>query len=259
MNEDAPLKGKKVLVPRSREQAKSFSKLVKGYGGIPVEIPLLDFVPVKVSDEIRSILDRLDSFDWIIFTSNVTVDTFLSFITDRQKAEMPKIAVIGKKTRDCLHHLGLSVDFTPKEYVAEGFVEEFLPFVKKGMNILIPKGNLARSYISSSLREKGANVEEVIIYQTVFPDESKVLIKEALMEDRLDVLTFTSPSTMDHFMETVKEYNLYPKLSNCIIGCIGPVTRQRIESFGLKVHCEPEEYTTDEMLKSISDFINKNC
>ncbi|MBU8879585.1 uroporphyrinogen-III synthase [Bacillus sp. FJAT-29790] len=248
-----PFIGKNVLVPRGKKQAKSFSDLVASYGGNPVEIPLIAFRPVEITEEALAKIAQLHTFDWIIFTSNIAVETFLSYVNLHQQKDFPKIAAIGEKTRSCLHRFGLQVDFMPSEYVAEGFVKEFLPFVKKGMKILIPKGNLARNYIYTALSEKGSHVDELIMYETYFPEESRQLIKEKA--GVLDILTFTSPSTVDHFMGEVKKNNLFHMLDNSVIGCIGPVTRAKVESYGLTVHTAPDVYTVPHMLENIIAYL----
>ena len=250
-----PLSGKTVLVPRGKAQAKSFSDLIEGYGGIPIEIPLLAFKPVEATDELQVILNQLHTYDWLILTSNVAVETFFSFINLAEEKKLPKIAVIGKRTENCIIKRGLNVEFTPKEFVAEGFVEEFLPHVKQGMKVLIPKGNLARDYICTSLMAAGAVVDEGVIYQTYFPEESKQLLKEKLATKSIDILTFTSPSTVDHLMEVVNGNKLQPLLKDCIIGCIGPITVERAKHYNLRVHSSPEVYTVDHMLKTIIDYL----
>lgn len=253
-----PLTGMSVLVPRGKGQAKAFSNMINGYGGIPIEIPLIAFKAVDHSSEITSIINVLHKYDWIIFTSNITVENFLSLIDSSQKENLPKIAAIGKKTEACLQEAGIHVDFIPTEFVAEGFIEDFLPIVQSGMKILIPKGNLARNIIYSALTEKGAIVDEVIIYETYFPDESRKKIIEVYSESTIDVLTFTSPSTVDHFMKVLIENNLFDKLKNSVIGCIGPITKDRIKSYGLEVHCEPKIYTVDHMLESVIEYLQKS-
>ncbi|WP_226677453.1 uroporphyrinogen-III synthase [Mesobacillus jeotgali] len=249
------LQNKTVMIPRGKAHAKSFSDLVKRNGGIPVEIPLIAFQPVKASEKLLKTLADLHTYNWIIFTSNVTVETFYSFLKKGQ-ALLPKIAVIGEKTKEALVDMGEKVDFVPEEYVAEGFVDEFLPHVKQGERILIPKGNLARDYISAALMEKGAIINEVIIYETYLPEESKGKLVKMLTEESLDILTFTSPSTIDHFMKIVEEHNLGSKLEHCIVACIGPVSKRKAEQRGLKVHAMPEKYTVEEMLKSVANFMN---
>jgi len=249
------LQNKTVMIPRGKAHAKSFSELVASNGGIPVEIPLIAFQPVAASEKLLKTLAKLHTYDWIIFTSNVTVETFYSFLKKGQ-ALLTKIAVIGEKTKEVLVDMGETVDFVPEEFVAEGFVDEFLPHVNQGDKILIPKGNLARDYISAALKEKGAIVDEIIIYETFMPDESRGKLVKMLSEKSLDILTFTSPSTIDHFMKIVEENQLRDKLEHCIVACIGPVSKRKAEQRGLKVHAMPEKYTVEEMLKSVANFIN---
>jgi uroporphyrinogen-III synthase len=255
MSQTLPLLGKRILVPRGKNEAKSFSTLVEKYGGVPMEIPLLAFRPILPAGKTEAMITNIHTYDWIIFTSNVTVETFLSFFSD--KASLPKIAVIGKRTEVVLKMKGYDVQFTPSEYVAEGFIKEFLPLVQKGMKVLIPKGNLARDLIAESLTSAGALVDEIIVYETYMPEESKSLLRRVISEGHLDILTFTSPSTVDHFMEVIKENNLQQQIEHCIISCIGPITKERIESVGLRVDVTPDTYTVEHMLKDISLYLVK--
>ncbi len=198
--------------------------------------------------ELKELLLKLHTYDWIIFTSNVTVDTFFEMTSENVKQKLPKVAVIGARTKEVLLEKGISVAFTPTEYVAEGFVKEFLPLIQPGMKVFIPKGNLARDYIAASLRKNGAIVTESIIYETYAPDESKKQLVEMLEKDELNVLTFTSPSTVDHFIEIVKENNLFDKLKPCLVACIGPVTTKKAIEAGLEVHVSPARYTVKDMV-----------
>jgi uroporphyrinogen-III synthase len=249
------LQNKTVMIPRGKAHSKSFAELVARNGGIPVEIPLIAFQPVAASQNLLNTLTNIHTYDWIIFTSNVTVETFYSFM-EKDNRLQPKIAVIGEKTKETLEDFGERVDFVPEEYVAEGFIEGFLPHVHLGEKILIPKGNLARDYISAALKKKGALVDEIIIYETFLPEESRGKLVKMLTDRSLDILTFTSPSTIDHFMKIVEEYNLRDELEHCIVACIGPVSKRKAEQWGLKVHAMPEKYTVEEMLKSIAKYIN---
>ena len=257
MTNSLPLRGKTVLVPRGEGQAKPFSDLVEKNGGIPIEIPLIAFRPVQFTNEIETLLTKLHTYDWIIFTSNVTVETFFSFLSEEEKKTFPKVAVIGKRTKEVLTQRGISVEFTPSKYVAEAFVSDFLPIVTKGMKILLPKGNLARDIIAKSLREQGAIVEEIIIYETYAPVESKNKLADLLNNQQLDILTFTSPSTVDHFMEIVHEHGLFDKLAHCIVACIGPVTCKKVTTVGLPVHISPDQYTVNDMIECMIEKIDQ--
>lgn len=256
MIQSLPLLDKKVLVPRGENQAKSFSQLVERYGGIPIEIPLIAFRPIEKNQRLHDALMALDTYDWIIFTSNVTVETFFSFFKEEElSCTLPKIAVIGKKTAEVLKGMGFSPEFVPSAFVAETFVEEFSPFIDRDSKVLLPKGNLAREYIARSLHEFGAQVDEVVIYETYLPNRSRDMLADMLANHQLDILTFTSPSTVDHLMDVVKEYGLKEQIRNCIIGCIGPVTEKKLRAYGLTVHASPKEYTVKEMINSTIAYL----
>jgi uroporphyrinogen-III synthase len=96
----------------------------------------------------------------------------------------------------------------------------------------------------------------VVIYETYMPDESRVRLAAMLAENQLDILTFTSPSTVDHFMDVVKEYRLDDRLKNCLIGCIGPVTEKKLLAYGLTVHASPKVYTVKEMINSMIAYFD---
>jgi uroporphyrinogen-III synthase len=258
MIQPLPLLDKKVLVPRGESHARSFSQLVEREGGIPIEIPLLAFRPVEQIDRLQDSLKALDTYDWIIFTSNVTVETFFSFYKKEVAGEaFPKIAVIGKKTAEVLVEKGLTASFIPSAYVAEVFVEEFQPYIQRGMRVLLPKGNLAREYISHALTEVGAVVDEIVIYETYLPGESREKLARMLAGEQLDILLFTSPSTVDHLMEVVNTYRLEQQLKKCVIGCIGPVTEKKLAEYGLPVHASPQEYTVKDMIKSTIAYLDR--
>jgi uroporphyrinogen-III synthase len=246
---------KKVLVPRGAGQAKSFSQLVEKYGGISIEIPLIAFRPIELTEQLQHAMNEIDTYDWIVFTSNVTVETFFSFYKKEEYKSFPRIAVIGKKTEEVLQGKGLKAEFVPSAYVTEVFTDEFLPMVPSGSKVLIPKGNLAREYISASLSNHGVLVDEIVIYETYMPDDSREKLAKMLTEDEIDILMFTSPSTVDHFMSVVKEYQLESHINRCVISCIGPVTEKKLREHGLQVHISPTEYTVKEMVKSTIEFL----
>jgi uroporphyrinogen-III synthase len=257
MIKSLPLLEKKVLVPRGEKHAKTFSELVSMYGGIPIEIPLIAFRPIENNQELQNALTMMDTYDWIIFTSNVTVETFFSFIKKDDLRNFPQVAVIGKKTAETLKEMGVSPDFVPSSYVAESFVVEFVPFIQSGTRVWIPKGNLAREYIASKLTDCGAMVDETVIYETYMPEESRTKLRNILQKRQLDILLFTSPSTVDHFMTVVRDYGLERDISECTIGCIGPVTEKKLLEYGLPVHASPKEYTVKEMINSTIAYLEQ--
>ncbi|MET3697364.1 uroporphyrinogen-III synthase [Bacillus oleivorans] len=247
MYSDQPLKGYHVLFPRGGEAAKKFAHSVEQAGGVPYIAPLIDFQPIDFS-----ILH--ESYNWIIFTSQNAVTYFF----EKVKAESlsAKIAAVGKKTAAAVEKRGLSVQFTPSVYVADVFVQEFAGVMQGMDRILLPRGNLAGPTIKNELTAKGAFVEDPIVYETYFPEKSRELLSE-LLEQRIQnfIIAFTSPSTVQHFMDVylMKKGRIEEKAF--IYAVIGSSTRKALKAYGIEADIIPEQYTFDDLFQAIVKYI----
>lgn len=189
-----------------------------------------------------------------MITSVNTAKFFLPHIPTNLPS-LPKIAAIGEKTEQKIVELGFHVDFVPREYVAEGFVKDFLPLVSSGATVLLPKGDLARNVIATELTVHGVQVDEMVIYETYLPEESRQKLLHVLHEIPLHVLLFTSSSTVDNFMTVVKGEALEHRIQHAIVACIGPIAKKTAESYGLSVHVCPAIYTVDALLEETLQYV----
>ncbi|GKU81463.1 uroporphyrinogen-III synthase [Niallia sp. NCCP-28] len=250
---DEPLKGKRILIPRSKKQAASLVRKVEDYGGIAIEIPLLAFKNVAIPLDVQRKCIEKPYYKWLVFTSSNGVRAFFQQLPNLRQKTM-KVAAIGEKTTNALREYGISVDFMPSKYVAETFAQEFLPVLKINDKVLIVKGNLARDYLYTTLKTTQSQIEEIIVYQTYFPQESEELLSKKLKANKLDVLIFTSASTVDHFMFVIDKYKLHRQLKDCTIVSIGPVTRDRLRYYQLEADVMPDDYTVESMIKSLGSY-----
>lgn len=251
------LEQKRILIPREQGQAKKYRDFLTSFNFIPIEIPLLAFRAKTLTNEETKLLAQIETYNWIVFTSHVTVETFFQLVeVDRLKNKV-KIAAIGSKTAEIVEGFGLKVDFVPDLFVAEKFVEQFAPKVNAGEKVFIPKGNLAREIIRTTLEEKNVLVTEIVLYETYFPENFSVLLRDAILENKIDIALFTSPSTVNHFMSVVNQYGLHEEIKRLIIVSIGPITTQKIVEFGLTCHVEPDIFTVDNAIYALKDFLNQ--
>ena len=257
MEQSRFLRNKGVLVTREESQAESLCAKIAERGGVPIKVPLLSFQKpedIVFRDALKK-LNRLDSFDWLIFTSKPGVDRFCDLMHEIGfEGTYPKIAAIGKKTRMALQRKGLQPVFIPTEFVAESFLIEFMEVVEKSESVLILKGDLARDYLYRGLTAAGIHTEESIIYSNRMPAESERALVRVLENKKIDILLFTSPSTVTCFMEIIEKYHLFDCLIDKVTVVIGPVTKQRAEELGLTVTLCPKQYTVDDMLKELEQY-----
>ena len=250
-----PLKDYRILITRGKEQSNRYKAAIEHYGGIPMIVPLLDFkLPTNLS-EVEAVIHHISNYDWLVLTSQNGVRFFFELVEKYGVlVTLPKIAVIGKKTEMKLIQYGYKADFIPHEFVAENFVDEFLPQLHTDSRVLFAKGNLARTIIADGIKSVGASCDEVIVYETVLPNESVPKLVHVLQAQEVDVITFTSPSTIHHFMQIVEQYQLHPLLERIIIACIGPITKKAALQYHLKVDICPSEYTTEAMLQELMTY-----
>ncbi|MCM3737141.1 uroporphyrinogen-III synthase [Bacillus cytotoxicus] len=244
--------GKTVLITRAQQQAKQMSTAVQKQGGIPVEIPLLHITAAS-HEQFQQVREELSTYEWIIFTSKNGVDFFLDGVKQPLPCTM-KIAAVGAKTKQELEHRGYDVHFVPTAFVAEAFAKEFVNHIGSGARILLPKGNLARDVIREALRNHGAIVRELVVYETAVHLQMREQLIDALQSREIDVITFTSPSTVQSFLTLLEGENWREWIKGCTIACIGPITEQEARQYFQNL-LVPKEYTIESMLQCISEYI----
>ncbi len=141
-------------------------------------------------------------FDWLLFTSVNGVDMFFQRLknvgSDIRNLKGLRIGAIGPKTSAKLTALGLKVDAFPEEYRAEALAEVIGEV--KGCRVLIARAEIARDILPKTLESRGAEVTLAIVYRTLKPRHIASDVKKRLLDKEIDVVTFTSSSTVDGFM-----------------------------------------------------------
>lgn len=250
--DNRPLSGKRVLVTRSRDQAGELSELLREQGAEPIEFPVIRIAPLESYDELDAALDRIETYDWMLFTSANAVYNLCRRLyetwKDVRSLKGPKIGAIGPATAEALSSLGMRIEFVPLKFVAESVVEEF-PEDPAAKRILIPGAKDAREVLPEKLREKGAHVDVVASYQTVIEESCAPPIKEMLQRGEIDIITFTSSSTVRNFVQLVGRESVS---EGVMIACIGPITAQTAEDHGLKPDIVAEDYTIEGLVKALT-------
>jgi uroporphyrinogen III methyltransferase/synthase len=254
-----PLLGKKILITRARQQASRFAALLREYGADPVEMPTIQIVPPSSWEPLdRSIAD-IRSYDWLIFTSVHGVQAFFERFEVQQRSltdlQGHKICAIGPATAEALQTRGVPVDVMPSEYRAEAVVEALSDLPLEGSRMLIPRAAVARDVLPRALTARGAHVDVVEAYRTVLPATDLEADTWRLLEQQaIDVVTFTSPSTVTNFARLTGEANLSQLLREAVVACIGPITADTARSHGLTPMIVPHEYTIPALARAIVEY-----
>jgi uroporphyrinogen III methyltransferase/synthase len=254
-----PLFGRRIVVTRPRAQASGFVELLEDQGAEVLLFSTIETVPLESYERLDIALDNLPAYHWLIFTSVNGVRYFFARLRARRQdirslANL-RIAAIGPETARAIEGFHLRVDAIPEEYRAEALVPALGE--AREQRILLPRAAVAREALPEELRTLGAHVDEIPVYQTVRPQNGKTEELRALLKaGKIDLVTFTSSSTVRNFVATFPEDDVSFLLGKCRIGCIGPITTETAREFGLVVTVQPQTYTIPAFAAAIVQYFS---
>lgn len=245
-----PLHGKRILVTRAREQASGLVDLLRAKGADPVEFPVIRIAHLTDCSALDTALRNLTEYDWAVFTSinavPIIAERLRALDLDARAFHKTKIAALGPATAQALReHLGLRADFVPAEAVAEAMLAQWPEADLTGKRLLFPRAKEAREILPEQFTARGAVVDLIPVYETLFDGEGADDIRRLLQEGRVDAVTFTSASTVHNFAQAVATPSQTPKalVGTTPLVAIGPVTADAARAFDLTVQCVAEDHT----------------
>jgi len=258
--ENLPLFGKGIVLTRPLEQSAEMAERLKNLGARVILFPTIEIEPPASWKGCDDAIDRLDTYHWIIFTSVNGVKFFFRRLMEKGKDVRDlkglHFAAIGPTTAQAINAFGIVVEINPSVYTSEGLVEAFKPIDLRGLRILIPRAQEARDVLPKGLARLGAQVHEVAVYRTIGNRPNQEELLKLMAEGRVSCLTFTSPSTVKHFLSLMGKGFRLPKQVK--VAVIGPVTKAYARECGLPVHIEGKPYTKEGLIEGIVNYFVKN-
>ncbi|HEU4564610.1 MAG TPA: uroporphyrinogen-III synthase [Gemmatimonadaceae bacterium] len=251
----APLRGRRVVVTRARDQAGELAARLEALGAEVVEAPAIRIEPLDQAP-LRAALARLAEYDWLVVTSRNTVamvgEALRASVRDARALAGVRVAAVGPATAEALRELGIVPAVVPERYVAEGVLEALRARDDvRGRRVLYPAAAGARDVIPAGLRELGAVVDAVVIYRSVPDDSWREAVAARLGRGEVDAVTFTSGSTVRHFVDAVGV--ALARRARAVT--IGPVTSDAAREAGLEVAAEAHEATVPSLVDAVAEVL----
>lgn len=256
MPEGAPLHGRTVVVTRTRHQAQELASRLEAAGAEVLEFPVIKTVDPEDWGPADSAIHNLEVYDWVVFSSANAVYRFFDRMGthdfDARQLAGCRVAAVGPSTAKHLESRGIRADYVPDDdFRAEGLIEGFAERgVGSGSRVLVPRALEAREIFPEALRENGAIVDVVPVYRTVTGDGDPDVLAHMAARD-VDVVTFTSPSTVRSFLELVADNPARDVFETVALASIGPVTSDEARRQGLGVDIEAGEHTVPGLVDAI--------
>jgi uroporphyrinogen III methyltransferase / synthase len=245
-----PLAGRTVAVTRARDQTSDLARQLGELGASVVQAPTIRTraLPGPALD--------LSPYDLICLTSPIGVKFFFERLAagerDARALAGARVAAIGPGTARALATHGIAADVVPERFVAESLVDA-LADIDVG-RVLVARAREARDVLPDALRERGAQVDVIALYETL----AEPLREQTLADARgADYITFTSSSTVRFFLEAAgsadagassSEWPLSPATR---IVSIGPVTSATLREHDLEPHVEAPRHDVDGLVQAL--------
>ena len=261
-----PLFGRQIVVTRPRAQASDLVERLEQLGANAVEVPTIQIVDPDDMAPLDEACGRIHTFDWAVFTSANAVSYFMRRLlagpTDVRALNGVRLCAVGPATADALSQYGLKVDLVPDEYRSEAIVRVMArDHDLTGHSVLLPRGDLARDLLPTALRQAGAMPTTVIAYRTAPVDletPASPDIYRLLLERQIDIVTFTSGSSVKNLVKALGEDQAADLLAHVDVACIGPVTADIAQRVGVTTTIMPSVSTVPSLVDAIVAHTQSN-
>jgi len=248
--ERRPLHGRRVVVTRARAQASGLAAALRALGADLVELPAIRIEPQIDSAAVHEAVVSISEYSLICLTSPNGAHLLFEALTaagkDARALGGATVAAIGPGTARALAEHGIAADVVPERFVAEALVDALAGVEIAGRRVLVARAAEARDVLPEALRERGAEVDIVALYETVREEPAGEAVEAA---QSAEYVTFTSSSTVRNLTEAVGER--FPRGARVV--SIGPVTSEAARAAGLEVHVEAERHDIDGLLAALLD------
>ena len=250
--EQRPLLGRSVGVTRPVTQSAGVVGRLVQLGAEPVLMPTIEILPPVSSSEVDSVLDRLDEFDWIVFTSANGVAGLLGRLwdvgADLRRLSNCRLAAIGPATAEALAGYRLRADLVPESFRAEALGEALGSRVE-GARVLWARASRGRDVLPDLLEKAGADLHQLVVYRNEDVEGWPAGTVERLAAGRLDWIGLSSPSIARGVARLARSADV--SLDSTRLASISPVTSQAAREVGLEVSVEAETSPWDGLLAAI--------
>ena len=248
-----PLFGERVLVTRPLEQAGSLLARLEELGAEVLVQPAIEISPPDDWAGVDSALQRLEDFDWLVFSSSNGVRYLLDRLEargeDLRRLGQVRLAAIGPGTAEELARYRLKADLLPDEYRAEALAAS-LATQARGKRFLLVRASRGREVLAEELSRAGGSGEQVVVYQSRDVARPEASIDQSLREGKIQWITVTSSAIARSLAALFGEH-----LRKARLASISPITSATLGELGFDVAVEARQYTMEGLVEAILEAI----
>jgi len=241
--------GTRVLVAGSPSTSKDLSRRLTELGAEVIAQPAIRLTDPPDWGPVDAALDKLDQYDWLVFSSKNGVDHFFRRLFDSggdaRKLGSVKLAAVGSGSAEQLARYSLKVDLVPEEFNADSLAEA-LAGEAKGKRFLLARASRGRDVLEEKLEEAGGRVEQIVVYGSVDVEEPDAEVAAALAGGEIDWVAVTSSATAKSLARLYGD-----ALGEARLASISPLTSSVLEELGYQPAAEASPHTMAGLVEAI--------
>lgn len=214
-----------VWITREPERASAFRGPLPGTFEVTA-VPVFTAIEAGDPDQLKRTIQNLASYDWVMFTSQVTVREFHHLMNEYgvKWNNATRRAAVGKKTARAMGELGWKVDFVGDVADAVSLAEQFAQENKGQIGkVLFPCGQAAGNDLEAGLASSATQMERLVCYDMI-PHPQLTSVIRGLPDP--DAIVFTSPQAARFLLKE------RPLSKDTLAVSIGPATSETLLSLG---------------------------
>ncbi len=260
--ENLPLFGKKIAVTRTLDPSAALRERLEGLGAEVLEFPTIEIKPPSSFAKLDRAIRKIGNYDWIIFSSVPGVRSFFERLAqlglDARALAKCRVAAVGPMTSQESQKAGVVPDLVPDRFETKAIANHFKKKFKtlRGKKFLLVRGELAPEGFEKELKKLMGTVDRVDAYRTLLPKSVPASIKNFILKERVDAVTFTSASTVAHFVKIIGLKAARALSGRAAFASIGPVTSNAMKKYGLRRGCQASVYTLEGLIEILCKSLN---
>ena len=252
--ESKPLFGRRVVVTRAREQSSDLKSALEEAGANVIEFPTIEIAAPASFESLDRVIEAMETYAWLIFTSQNGVRSFFKRLRekgqDSRALSRARIAAVGDSTAEELGRHGIVADLVPEKFQSDALLP-LLPSDMNGIRVALIRAESGRSELIKGIQARGGIVDLAIAYRSVPRYDFVPELRELIQGKLIDIVTFTSSSTVENFFSALSSDERASLLSRAAVASIGPVTSKTLRDLGVEIRIEARSASVSSLVEAI--------
>ncbi|GAC1357731.1 MAG: hypothetical protein NVS2B12_03930 [Ktedonobacteraceae bacterium] len=248
--------------------------LIRRHGGHSFSVPAVREVAVGSAQPVSTFIDHLSnsSLHTVVFFTGVGIKALIAEAEQLQRlpellTALHNVTVVcrGPKPSAVLKRYDVPIVASAEEpYTTTELLAVLEPLKLAGTSVGVLHYGERNTQVTQFLRDNGANVEELYLYEWLLPEDVEPLrgLVKDIIAQHVDAIVFTSQVQVRHLFLLADELHLTQELAaalqtRTVVASIGPTCTGVLQSYGVTPHVIPEHPKMGHLIRALAEYMSR--